>query len=488
MKGRIFNRFFNSSSKTLNNNHKIPKATCIYTELPKKSYISIYGPDTPKFLNGLITTKLVPKFIKKNLMTITPEDLENSDYLSDDQITNDLYDELAKSYGNKLGQYTGILNSRGRLVTDAIVYTPFHLGKKYPEYWLEIHGNSMLEKIWNSFQKHKLMSKVKIKHISQHSSSFKTWHLSIQLPPSETPDEHKLVNGWLPSVLTPLRYEINNSRDYVDFSNFVAKSFFDTSKLKAIFLDRRSFNLMGNNPHSLQDFRVITDVKVNNITDFFQPDKEQFKDLEFCLKQTTPLELRNSRYELGYLETDEDITTEALLPLELGYHYIDNTISFNKGCYVGQELTARLYSTGKVKKLATPIKIGNEEQKNVPIVVQPNGKFVNVYTQSSIVDNDFKDEENVEVYNPFTSKPSPFPGSKNILVNRPRKVRPVGKILRSNELGHGVALIDASYTEKYFFNDTFKPDLYINGENNEKIPIFLGKPFWFDDYMEEQEL
>lgn len=42
------------------------------------------------------------------------------------------------------------------------------------------------------------------------------------------------------------------------------------------------------------------------------------------------------------------------LPLDLGLHML-NGVSFNKGCYLGQELTARSYFTGVLRKRITPL-------------------------------------------------------------------------------------------------------------------------------------
>lgn len=50
---------------------------------------------------------------------------------------------------------------------------------------------------------------------------------------------------------------------------------------------------------------------------------------------------------------DADFESEPL-PLELGLHFLGG-VSFEKGCYLGQELTARTHFTGVIRKRFTPI-------------------------------------------------------------------------------------------------------------------------------------
>lgn len=42
-----------------------------------------------------------------------------------------------------------------------------------------------------------------------------------------------------------------------------------------------------------------------------------------------------------------------------------NTINLTKGCYVGQELTARSYHTGVIRKRMIPFKILNNNTTNI---------------------------------------------------------------------------------------------------------------------------
>ncbi|XP_034176865.2 iron-sulfur cluster assembly factor IBA57, mitochondrial [Osmia lignaria lignaria] len=69
---------------------------------------------------------------------------------------------------------------------------------------------------------------------------------------------------------------------------------------------------------------------------------------------TNSLNFKVFRYKLGIAEGIEDLPPGKPLPLEVNCDYLHG-ISFHKGCYVGQELTARTYHTGVVRKRLMPL-------------------------------------------------------------------------------------------------------------------------------------
>lgn len=60
------------------------------------------------------------------------------------------------------------------------------------------------------------------------------------------------------------------------------------------------------------------------------------------------------RYQLGIGEGHKDIPPGTCFPLEYNCDYLHG-VSFHKGCYLGQELTARTYHTGVIRKRLMPV-------------------------------------------------------------------------------------------------------------------------------------
>lgn len=65
------------------------------------------------------------------------------------------------------------------------------------------------------------------------------------------------------------------------------------------------------------------------------------------------------RLSLGIPEGSDDFPVDKLLILEGNLDYL-NGVSFKKGCYVGQELTARMKHRGKVRKRLLPVRVAGD--------------------------------------------------------------------------------------------------------------------------------
>eukprot|EP00092_Neocalanus_flemingeri_P002812 GFUD01003009.1.p1 GENE.GFUD01003009.1~~GFUD01003009.1.p1 ORF type:complete len:356 (-),score=86.70 GFUD01003009.1:158-1225(-) len=63
--------------------------------------------------------------------------------------------------------------------------------------------------------------------------------------------------------------------------------------------------------------------------------------------------------KLGVAEGSDDIPVGKGTPLEYNLDYLHG-VSFHKGCYIGQELTARTHHTGVIRKRILPLKIGGD--------------------------------------------------------------------------------------------------------------------------------
>lgn len=92
------------------------------------------------------------------------------------------------------------------------------------------------------------------------------------------------------------------------------------------------------------------------------------------------------RYKLGVGEGVNDFFRGKSLPLEANCDYL-NGVDFQKGCYIGQELTARTYHTGVIRKRFMPLHfdseviiernstISNENGKNCGKVINIQGNY-----------------------------------------------------------------------------------------------------------------
>ncbi len=65
-------------------------------------------------------------------------------------------------------------------------------------------------------------------------------------------------------------------------------------------------------------------------------------------------EYRRLRLKHGLPDGSRDIVVEKYFPLECGFDEL-HAIDYDKGCYVGQELTARIHHRGKIRKRLMPV-------------------------------------------------------------------------------------------------------------------------------------
>ncbi len=102
--------------------------------------------------------------------------------------------------------------------------------------------------------------------------------------------------------------------------------------------------------------------------------------------QLTTYDLRLTTYDFTRIslkipENEQDLTYEKSFILEFGFDDL-SAVDYQKGCYVGQELTARTHHTGQIRKKIFHIKISDSEaiQKNTEISCE--GKSVGLVLSS----------------------------------------------------------------------------------------------------------
>lgn len=72
------------------------------------------------------------------------------------------------------------------------------------------------------------------------------------------------------------------------------------------------------------------------------------------LEEVQEAEYHAWRFRVGVAEGGQEIVAGKALPLEYNLDYLRG-VSFHKGCYLGQELTARTHHTGVIRKRVLPL-------------------------------------------------------------------------------------------------------------------------------------
>ncbi|EDO42091.1 predicted protein [Nematostella vectensis] len=79
------------------------------------------------------------------------------------------------------------------------------------------------------------------------------------------------------------------------------------------------------------------------------------------------------RARLGVCEGEEEIPIANAMPLEYNLDFL-NGVSFHKGCYIGQELTARTHHTGVIRKRIMPFTIASNNISSGAAIKTEAGK------------------------------------------------------------------------------------------------------------------
>lgn len=212
--------------------------------------------------------------------------------------------------------YAMFLNNKGRVLYDTLI----HKWDSAESFMLECDND-----VLNMLQKHlkifKLRRKVEIEDVNQ---NFRLWAL------------------------------VSQCDDAIDTKT-------NTQSNVNIYKDPRLADL---------GFRVLS----TQDTDGVQIVKKISKDI---VVENDDVGYQYLRYKLGVSEGASDLPPATCFPLEVNCDYLHG-VSFHKGCYIGQELTARVHHTGVVRKRIMPLKfnqtVENDLEKDTILSSSSNPK------------------------------------------------------------------------------------------------------------------
>ncbi|PKI59557.1 hypothetical protein CRG98_020085 [Punica granatum] len=294
-----------------------------------RSVVRFSGPDTLKFLQGLLTND-VRRF---------GEPVSEAERTSNVPTPN-------VSFATTPPVYAALLTPQGRFLYDFFLYKPSR-----PEERLDSTGSGpgsdrdgefelfadvdshALDEILQTLKRYRLRSKVDIENLAKDFSCWQRFggNLSSKSTPGEEPEAAGI--GWGSGTdCAGMSASQGNERGW---------QWFKDPRLDI--LGYRGIFPSGTEPPLVE------------------ADKETDEE----------------NYLLWRLEKGEAI------PLEYNLEGL-NAISFDKGCYVGQELIARTHHRGVIRKRLLPLKFLNETGKEVDLRVAPGSEVLNTDTGKKI--------------------------------------------------------------------------------------------------------
>lgn len=282
----------------------------IIKNLSERSLLRISGPETSGFLQGLITNDM--------------RHLEEGG----------------------ASMYTMFLNTKGRVLYDAIIYRTYKEGIFYVECDARI-----LPELEKHLKLYRVRRKIEIDNLE---SEIKVWAF---FDPDKISSEINNVNDTKKIRLEGQIFPCDSLHDNSSQSN--SAKFIENI---SIYPDPRFAGL---------GFRILTNssTKSEDILARLNPDTLESGEAS-CY--------RSFLYKLGIGEGCDDLPPGKALPLESNCDYLHG-VSFHKGCYIGQELTARTHHTGVVRKRLMPITLDSAPPVSLEYdqsIINESGKAV----------------------------------------------------------------------------------------------------------------
>ncbi|KAI3410222.1 uncharacterized protein J3R85_018914 [Psidium guajava] len=309
--------------------HDLENVRCVASRLKTRSVIRFSGPDTIKFLQGLLTNDVrrfgeTPGEETSNLPT------PNLPVLTVPPM------------------YAALLTPQGRFLYDLFLYRPARPEEKLDETGsgpraddgeLELLADvdaHVLDEVVQTFKRYRLRAKVDIENVAQDFSCWQRYggNFSHESSTAEEPDAASV--GWGAGV------------------------------------DKAAMSASQGNENGLQWFN---DPRLDSLgyRGIFPSSSEP--PLVEADKETDDKNYLLWRLEKGVAEGSTEIPKGEAIPLEYNLEGL-NAISFDKGCYVGQELIARTHHRGVIRKRLLPLKFLDNEGKEAEQKVAPRSEIL----------------------------------------------------------------------------------------------------------------
>ncbi|KAG6577596.1 putative transferase, mitochondrial, partial [Cucurbita argyrosperma subsp. sororia] len=310
--------------------HFSDAAGAMAAHLKSRSVIRFRGPDTVKFLHGLLTND-VRRFGEppgeKTSSLPTPN--------------------LAPVSVSPM--YAAMLTPQGRFLYDLFLYRPPRSEEK-----LDLTGSgpgpasdesvelmadvdsSVLDELLVTLKKYRLRSKVDIENVAEEFSCWQRFGKKLSRKASSAEEPEAASVGWGASV-DPTAMSASRGED-------IGWQWFQDPRLDCL------------------GFRGV--FPSNGTPPLVEADKETDEDNYVMW-----------RLEKGVAEGSTEIQKGEAIPLE--YNLVGlNAISFDKGCYVGQELVARTHHRGVIRKRVVPLRFLNDRGEDVEQKVSTGSEVV----------------------------------------------------------------------------------------------------------------
>lgn len=400
-----------------------------YSKLTNRSFIALGGPDSSKFLNGIVTSKIV-----------SPEDAE---------------------FDDSHAIYTSFLNSKGRVLADSFLY-PVHCNK-----YLQDLTTPLLPQIKSHGE---VVNDVQVEYLIDCDTevaaslfkSLKLYKLRASVAIAQIPsDLLSLWSVWDDTSVSET-FPLDNAKN-PDLFNLEASDFGAYPDLRTPGFGMR---LILPSDHTPLDVLSQGLIKASPAL------------------EASPLESYNIRRILyGIPEGVHELPPLRALPLESCIDFMGG-INFNKGCYVGQELTIRSHHHGVVRKRIIPVVFypnsSNSEEVEIDLSYDPSSPIATeLDTSTCLVGSSIVDltprASKPSGNSPFA--PSPFASSEPAEPKASVSSRPIGSIIAA--VGNvGLALVRL---EQFAAPDA-KPAISVpNSQNNLQHYICVRgfQPFWW---------